>query len=166
VHLNSTGYVNYLGLHIGRRLAWRKLIFAKRMTLGMTITKMYWLFGRKSKLYTSNKILIYKAIFKTIWTDGIQLLDRASTSNTGILERFQSNVLGKTVDELWYMPKTVVRRDLQTPKVKAEIRHYSSQYSARFSVHPNDLVVNIMAKSDNRRLQKQLPNDMTTRFLV
>jgi hypothetical protein len=29
---------------------------------------MYWLLARKSKLSTSNKLLIYKTILKTIWT--------------------------------------------------------------------------------------------------
>jgi hypothetical protein len=28
----------------------------------------------------------------------------------------------------------------QTPTVEEEIRHYSSHYSARLNVHPNDLV--------------------------
>jgi hypothetical protein len=34
------------------------------------------------------------------------------------------------VDAPWYVPNTVIRRDLQSP-----IRHYSSQYSARLSAH-------------------------------
>jgi hypothetical protein len=65
--------VKYLGLHLGRRLAWHKHIFAKRKQLGITLTKMYWLLGRKSKLPTSNKLLIYKTVLKPIWTYGIQL---------------------------------------------------------------------------------------------
>jgi hypothetical protein len=48
------------------------------------------------------------------------------------------------VDSAWYVPKTVIRKDLQTPTVKVEIRRYSSQYSARLSAHPNDLVVNLI----------------------
>jgi hypothetical protein len=35
------------------------------------------------------------------------------------------------VDAPWYVPNTVIRRDLQIPTVKEEIRRYSSQYSAR-----------------------------------
>jgi hypothetical protein len=50
------------------------------------------------------------------------------------------------VDEPWYVPNTVIRRDLHTPTVKEEIRRYSSQYSA----HPNDLVVNLMEQPDNK----------------
>jgi hypothetical protein len=50
----------------------------------------------------------------------------------------------------WYMPNTVIRRDLQTSTVKKEICRYSSQYSARFSAHPNGLVVNLKEQPDNR----------------
>jgi hypothetical protein len=96
-----------------------------------------------------------------IW---IQQWDTASTSNVEILELFQSKVLRMIVDASWYVPNTVIRRFLQTPTVKEEIRHYSSQYSARLSGHPNDLVVNLMAKPENRRLRRHLPNDLPARF--
>jgi hypothetical protein len=84
-----------------------------------------------------------------------------------ILERFQSKALCMKVDAPWYVPNTVIRRDLQTPTVKEEIRRYSSQYSARLSAHPNGLVVNLMELPDNnRRLRRHLPNDLPTKFLV
>jgi hypothetical protein len=59
---------------------------------------MHWILGQKSKLSTSNKILIYKAIVKPIWTYGMQLWGAASTSDIEILECFQSKVLRMTVD--------------------------------------------------------------------
>jgi hypothetical protein len=47
VHINDVQFpqedVKYLGLHLDRRLAWHKHIFAKRKHLGITLTKMYWL---------------------------------------------------------------------------------------------------------------------------
>jgi hypothetical protein len=67
-------------------------IFAKRKQLGLSLIKMYWLLGRKYKLSTNNKLLIYKAILKPIWTYGIQLWGTTSNSNIEILERFQSKV--------------------------------------------------------------------------
>jgi hypothetical protein len=86
-----------------------------------------------------------------------------STSNTEILERFQSKALRMIVDAAWYVPNTVIRRDLQTPAGKEEIRRYSSQYSARLSAHPNGLVVNLMEQQDiNRRLRRHLRNDLPT----
>jgi hypothetical protein len=64
VHINKVHVpqqnVTYLGLHLDRRLTLRKHTSTNRKELGMTLTKMYWLLGRKSKLSTSNKILTYK----------------------------------------------------------------------------------------------------------
>jgi hypothetical protein len=53
--------VEYLGLHLNRRLAWHKHTFAKRNQLGITLTKVYWSLRRKSKFSTSNRFLICKA---------------------------------------------------------------------------------------------------------
>jgi hypothetical protein len=80
--------------------------------------------------------------------------------------RFQTEVLLMIVDAPWYVPNTVIRRALQTPTAKEEIRRYSSQYSARLSTHPNGLVANLMELPGNRRLRRHLPNDLPTRFLV
>jgi hypothetical protein len=109
---------------------------------------------------------IYRTTLKSIWTYEIQLWGTASTSNIEILEHFQSKDLRMIVDAPWYVPNMVIRRDLQTPRVKEEIHHYNSQYSAPISTHPNNLLVNLMELPDNRRLWRQLPNDLSTRFLV
>jgi hypothetical protein len=127
---------------------------------------MYWLLGRKSKRSTRNKLLIYETILKPIWTCEIQLWGTASTYNIEILERFQSEALRMIMDAPWNVPNTVIRRDLQIPTDKEEIRRYSSQYSARLGAHPNDLIVNLFELPDNGRLRRHLPNDLPTRFLV
>jgi hypothetical protein len=46
------------------------------------------------------------------------------------------------VDAPWYVPNTVIRRDLQPPTVKEEIRRYSSQY--RY------ILVKLMAQPDKK----------------
>jgi hypothetical protein len=102
------------------------------------------LLGRKSKLSTSIKLLIYKTILKPIWTYGIQLWDTASTSNIEILERFQSKALRMIMDAPWYVPNMIIRRDLQIPTAKEKVLRHSSHYSARLSAHPNDLLVNLI----------------------
>jgi hypothetical protein len=130
----------------------------------------YYLSGSLAQLYYLQSYhltdVLYKIILKPIWAYGMQLWGTASTSNTEILERFQSKALHMIVNSPWYAPNTVIRRDLQIPSVKEEIRRYSSQYSARLSAHSNDLIVNLMELPDNRRLRRHLPNDLPTRFLV
>jgi hypothetical protein len=81
---------------------------------------------------------------------------------TEILERFYSTALRMITDAPWFVPNTVIRRNLHTPTVKEEIRRYNSQYSARLSAHPNDLIVNLMELPDNRRLMICLPNLLCT----
>jgi hypothetical protein len=57
-------------------------------------------------------------MLKPIWTYGIQLWGTASTSNIEILELFQSKALRMIVDAHWYVPNTVIRRDLQYQQLK------------------------------------------------
>jgi hypothetical protein len=106
-----------------------------------------------------NKIplLIYKTTLKPIWAYGIQLWGTASTSNTEILERFQSKALRMMMDAPWYVPNTVIRKDLQIPTVKHEI----NRYSKRLSVHP---ILNLQEPPETRRLPKNLPIDLPSRF--
>jgi hypothetical protein len=154
--------VKYLGLHLDRRFSWHKHIFEKRRQLGITLTKMYWLLGRKSKLSTSKNFSYTKqqsnqsGLRNTILGYGFHFQHRHS----------RSKALCMIVDAPWYVQNTVIRRDHQISTDKEEIRRYSSQYSARLSAHPNDLIVNHMETPDNRRLWRHLPNDLPTRFLV
>jgi hypothetical protein len=143
VHIPQENHVKYLGLHINRRLTWHTHIFAKSKQLGLSLTKMCWLLGRKSKLSTNNKLLIYKAILKPIWTYGIQLWGTTSNSNIKILERFQSKVLRLIVDATWYVSNSIIRKDLQMPTVKEEISHFSSLYDVRLCEHTKELIVTL-----------------------
>jgi hypothetical protein len=97
------------------------------LTGNTILTKLYWLLGRKSKLDLNNKLLIYKAAIKPIWTLGIQLWGTASTSKIEIMERFQSKALLLITDGPRYVPNAVIRNDLQIPTIKEEITHLSSK---------------------------------------
>jgi hypothetical protein len=68
VQLPSADHVKYLGHDLNRELTWHHHIFTKRKQLGLTLTKMYWLLGRSSRLSLPNKLLLYKYILKPIWT--------------------------------------------------------------------------------------------------
>jgi hypothetical protein len=62
--------------------------------------------------------------------------------------------ISSQVLSLLYIMGHLIR--FQTPTVKEEIRHCSSQYSACISVHLNGLAVNLMVQADNRRLRRHM----------
>jgi hypothetical protein len=166
MQLPCVDQVKYLGLHLDRKLTWHHHIFTKPQQLGLTLTKMYRLLGRSSRLSLANKLLLYKSILKPIWTCSIQLWGTASTSNIEILERFQSKALRIIVDAPRYVPNNHIRRDLQMTSVKEEICHSSNQYSTRLATHPNDQILTLMEIPGNRRLRRHVPNDLPDRFLL
>jgi hypothetical protein len=127
-------------------------------------TKMYWLLGRKSKLSTNNKLLIYKAILKPICTYGIQLWGTTSNSNIEILEPFQSKVLRLIMNAPWNVTNSVIRKDLRIPTVKEEISRFSSHYDVRISVHPSEFIASLTEPPIHRRLRRYWPHDLLTRF--
>jgi hypothetical protein len=129
--------------------------------LGLVLTKMYWLLGRRSRLPLSNKLLLYKPI----WTYGIKLWGTASISNIEILERFQSKTLRLLVEAPWYVPNNRIRWDLQMPSTKEEICRSSHRYYTRLTTHPNDQVLALLAPPDTRRLPRHVPNDLPGRFV-
>ncbi|EDX05739.1 GD24322 [Drosophila simulans] len=81
---------NYLGFTLDRRLTWIPHLLKKRKQAENGVREFYWLMGRRSKLPTSTKLLIYKAIIRPIWTYGIQLWDTASKCNINIIQTFEN----------------------------------------------------------------------------
>lgn len=133
--------VKYLGMHLDRRLTWKSHIQAKQQQLKIKTKRMYWLLGRKSQLSIENKIRLYKAILKPIWTYGIQLWGTASKSNVEILQRYQSKTLRSLINAPWFVTNEAIHNDLGIPFIKNEIPKYSARYLARLSNHINPIAV-------------------------
>jgi hypothetical protein len=135
-HLPQADEVKYLGVHLDR-LTRRKHIGSKRRHLDHQLRKLYWIIGRKSQLSAENKLLLYKAILKPIWSYGIQLWGTVSTSNIDILERFQAKALRVITAAPWYIPNAMLHRDLSVASVKHTVKNFSITYRRRIAQHPN-----------------------------
>lgn len=147
--------VKYLGLHIDRRLIWKNHIKAKKEHLKIKTNKLYWLIGSKSQLSIQNKILIYKAILKPVWTYGIQLWGTASNSNIEILQRYQSKTLRCIIEAPWFVSNKTIHDDLNIPTVKDEISRFSAKYLDRLSNHINPLAISLLDDTHEvRRLKR------------
>lgn len=157
--LQATDCVKYLGMHLDKGLTWKRHINIKRKQLDIQFRKYYWLVGRRSSLSIQNKLLLYKTIFKPVWSYGIQLWGTTSNSNISKIERFQSKSIRIMINAPWYIRNDDIYRDLKMETVKDVIRIYSETYAQRLRSHPNPLATGLI--NDNlqqtRRLKRKIP---------
>jgi hypothetical protein len=157
--------VKYLGIHLDRKLTWRKNIATNRKQLDLKLRKLYWLNGRKPQLSLENKLLVRKAILKPICTYGVQLWASASNCNIEILERFQSKVLRIITDAPLCVSNAVIKRGLKVLSVRQEVRNCSVTCRQRLDDHPNRLAKSLFQRThNNRRLERYYPADLATSF--
>jgi hypothetical protein len=65
----------------------------------------------------------------------------------------------------WYVPSTVLHKDLGIPSIREEIKNSSKKYKDRLQTHPNDLATNVFDdEGEVRRLKKFKQSDLSTRF--
>jgi hypothetical protein len=114
-----------------------------RQQINLKLREMSWLLGRRFKLSTNNKLLLYTCIIKLIWTYGIQLWGCAKPSHTKIIQRIQSKILRTAINAPWYVSNSSLHNDLQIPFVSDEIRRLSRLYSARIDGHDNKLIADL-----------------------
>ena len=154
-------------MHLYKRITWPKHIVTKRKQLGLKLTSLNWLLGKSSNMSTENKLLVYKAIWKLIWTYGIQLWRSVSKSNIEIIQRFQPKVLRQLVSAPWIVTNETIHKDLNMPTVLEEST-YANKYCSRLNNHPNILESNSTDRSGllrtfftrTARLWSNLPADI------
>ena len=120
--------VKYLGLIFDHKLAWRSHVTAMETQINLNLWQMNWLIGRKCKLTTENKLLMYKAIRKPIRYYGVQLWGCAKPSNTKIIQRVQSKMLRMLFNAPRYISNKTLPEDSGTPFAEDEIKRLTNSY--------------------------------------
>ena len=148
--------VKYLGLHLDHQLTWRKHIQTKRQNFDLKLRAMSWLLGRRSQISFPNQLLLYKSIFKPVWTYGIQMWGCAMPSHTQNLQRLQSKILHSIANAPCYVCNLQFHTDLGIPFVSAEIYRSSLLYYSRLAGHRNALLATMSTTSNvARRLKRR-----------
>lgn len=148
--------VKYLGVHLDKRLTWKKHIETKKIQMKLKFANMYWLIGRNSLLDLEHKLLLYNSIIKPIWSYGSQLWKAASSSNIDIIQRFQSKVLRNITKAPWYVKNHHIHKDLNVRTVREEMDKCRRNYVQRLNHHPNAFARNLMFISTDSRLKKPM----------
>ena len=128
--------------------------------LSHLIYKISWLIRRKSNLSIENKLLVYKAVIKPIWTYGIELWGCASKSNTAIMQRAQSKILRTITNAPWYVTNHTLHTDLNIPYVSEIINERINKHLSKLESHPNPLLETLTQTTRNRRLKRRWTSDL------
>lgn len=154
VNIPQSDKVTYLGIHLDRRLTWRRHIEAKRLQMKLKACNLHWLISSYSKLSLDCKVTLYKSILKPIWTYGIQLYGTASNSNMEIIQRAQSKILRTMTRAPWYIRNENLHKDLGIPLVKEEFERSRDKYITKLYSHPNPLVKHLLRTRSHTRLRR------------
>jgi hypothetical protein len=122
---------------------------------------MNWLNGNRSQLSLENKVLLYKAILKSIWTYGIELWGCAKPSNNKILQTFQSKTLRDITGAPWYVSNKTIHEDLNISLITDVIKKQANRYRSQITGHENQLIEELSHPHVNeRRLKRDWPEDL------
>ena len=141
-------------------LNWKVHITKKRKQTDLKAKEINWLIGKKSNLSIENKILVYKAVIKPIWTYGIELWGCASKSNKAIMQRAQSKILRTITNAPWYVTNHTLHTDLNIPYVSDVINERINKHLSKLKSHPNPLVETLKQPTRNRRLKRRWTSDL------
>jgi hypothetical protein len=122
---------------------------------------MNWLINKKSQIPFENKITIYKAIIKPVWTYGIELWGCSKPSNTKILQTFQSKTLRKLANGPWYISNVTLHNNLSRPYVTEVIRTYAKNHKNGTAQNNNQLIRDLFDQPEiGGRLNRMWPEDL------
>lgn len=148
--------IKYLGIHLDRRLTWKKHLIAKRDQIKIKLSQLYWLIGKHSKLKLGCKLLVYNSILKPIWSYGCQLWQTTCSSNIDIIQRLQSKILRIVTGAPWYVRNANIHKDLCVNTVKEELNRVKLRYAAKLFSHPNILARRLRQQPTATRLRKKI----------
>jgi len=123
---------------------------------------MHWLIGRKSKLTTEKKLLLYNVILKPIWTYGVKLWGCSKPSNTKIIQRIQSKILRMVFNAPRYVSNKTLHESSGLPFGEDEIKGITSKYLQNLSGHSNKQISQLQPPPPEarKRLNHRWPTDV------
>jgi len=124
-------------LYFDRQLTWKVHIVTKRRQLLHKTRELKWLIGKTSPLSLENKLLLYKTVFKPIWTYGIELWGCATKSNIAIIQPYQSKLLRTMTNAPCYVSNHTLHTDLRIPYVLTVFQERIAKHRTVLTAHPN-----------------------------
>jgi hypothetical protein len=89
----------------------------KRKQIDLKTKEISWLKGKKFHPSIENKLLIYRAVMKPVWSYGIELWGCVSKSNIINMQRSQSEILRAIANAPCYVANHTMHTDYNIPYV-------------------------------------------------
>lgn len=124
--------VKYLGIHLEKRLTFKKHVKYIQNRFRKIKYKLYPLIKRGSPLSTQNKLIIYKAYLRPIITYAIPVWGFLAKTNFDKLEILQSFAVRQIVEARWFFRNKDIYRALNLPT----LREFAIKLSQKFYDSP------------------------------
>jgi hypothetical protein len=164
IQIPSSQSSKYLGLTIDRRLTWSHHIKIKRLALNARLRILKTLITKNKHTSLNTKLLIYKPLFKPMWTYGLQLWGNAKKSNTNKIQTFQNNILRKITNSPPYISNLTLHIDLKIKPVHEEAVTFYKRFHSKLPSHTNPLISNLatltIPGNPPRRLRRKWCRDL------
>lgn len=133
-------YVNYLGVILDKRLLFNRHISNAINKTNKCFRALYPLMAAKSKLSTSNKLLIYTAVLRPIMSYGSPVWNSAATTHLNKLDVMQNKIL-KTIFRLpWRTPTSWLSTITGFSNFNSYIITLNSKFSSSCTISNFDLI--------------------------
>lgn len=132
--------VKYLGVKLDKRLNFSAHLEYAISKAKTAISELYPLTCRKSKLSTSNKLLLYKSIIRPSMMYACPAWGHLSKSQLNRLQIVQNRCLRTAFDSPWYVRNAQLHREAELPTIADLIREINSKAFAKAKEHPNSLM--------------------------
>lgn len=149
----------YLGLYIDKKLLFGYHVDIKKTQCNIMMKKYDFLIGRKSCLSIENKVLVYKTIFRPMWSYCAALWGAARNCHLNKLQIAQNKYLRTATNAPWYVSNSTLHRDLGIVPVKDYVNDLIVAHQERVDRHANPLIANLREEEIRRRLRRRVLMD-------
>lgn len=154
--------VKYLGIILNKRLTWGLHLKFKRKSLNSRLHLLRPIL--KSKIPVQNEILIYKSMFRPIWSYGAQIWGCTKLSQVKTIEAFLSISLRVIMSAPWHVSNLTLHKILYIESVDNLVKTYYKMFHSKLFLRLNLLIANqhTVTTPDNfpRHLKRHLYRDI------
>lgn len=132
--------VKYLGVVLDDRMSFGPHIREAVNKARGALNSLYPMLGRRSRMSSFNKLLVYKAILRPMATYAAPVWANAANIHLQRLQTFQNRVLRISLDAPWYIRGRQLHDDCDLPTIREFMREETKKFVETCSEHENPLV--------------------------